>query len=442
MGFWEQLPYTNFHDLNLTELVKFVNETIKKINEMSANIVEQNQTIQDFKDYVINYLENLDVESDVINYINQLIDDGVITDQIKLALNTLGDWSNRNIIFVGDSYGRGRTYPNTYGTSWCEQVAYSLSPNSYYNLSVSQASWADVQPEALRFGKQLYDFVGSHSTSVCEGITDIVICGGYNELFAPSNDIVNTTADYCAKWTSNYIKTNFPNARVFIGFIGRVPIFGGSQATFQNLETCIAKYKAIARSYGWKYLNNSEYMSHIYHELTDDGIHFKTSGYIEIGRRIANAMNDGAWTPPQTNGEIIPITPMPDTSSNSVVITNTPDIYYHNSNCAINIFVIAALNFIFSQTSITFADDIKLGYWYDKANEKYPDFIPQYNKRFPVVFNVYDGGTRVQTGVHGYLIFKDDGRLLLGNIDGHSYTGNATQIYIAPLNITLPYSMC
>lgn len=100
MGFWEQLPYTNFHDLNLTELVKFVNETIKKINEMSADIVEQNQVINDFKNYVMDYLNNLDVEQDVKDYIDELISNGTMATLVNKSI-----FSGKNIVWYGDSWG-------------------------------------------------------------------------------------------------------------------------------------------------------------------------------------------------------------------------------------------------------------------------------------------------------------------------------------------------
>ena len=100
MGLFEQLPYTNFHDLNLTELIKFVNETIKHIHEMDLTIAEQNQTISDFKDYVMDYLNNLDVEQDVKDYINELISNGTMATLVNKS------WlSGKNIVWYGDSWG-------------------------------------------------------------------------------------------------------------------------------------------------------------------------------------------------------------------------------------------------------------------------------------------------------------------------------------------------
>lgn len=123
MGLFEQLPYTNFHDLNLTELIKFVNQTIKTINEMATTIEEQNQAISDFKDYVMDYLNNLDVEQDVKDYIDELIANNTIDSLINKS------WLNgKNIVWYGDSWGTTANnvistftsrYPNVNVTNRC-----------------------------------------------------------------------------------------------------------------------------------------------------------------------------------------------------------------------------------------------------------------------------------------------------------------------------------
>ena len=100
MGLFEQLPYTNFHNLNLTELIKFVNETIKHIHEMDLTIEEQNQTITDFKNYVMDYLNNLDVEQDVKDYIDELISNGTMATLVNKSI-----FSGKNIVWYGDSWG-------------------------------------------------------------------------------------------------------------------------------------------------------------------------------------------------------------------------------------------------------------------------------------------------------------------------------------------------
>lgn len=365
---------------------------------------------------------------------------------IQKELDTQFDpWSSRKVIYVGDSYGRGRTYPNTYSISWCDQVTSRLSPAASYNLCVSQASFAESQPDYLRYGRQLYDFVEQHSSSVCESITDIIIAGGYNETFAMGADILNTNTTYCAKWTAAYIKQNFPNARVFIGFIGRVPVFGGSNASFDNFRDRIQKYKDIAVKYNWEYIENCEYMAHDYTLLTNDGIHFKEAGYQQIGNRIAEYLVSRHWNYPQYPGAQINIEPMADTSNNSIVITNTPGIYNQFSNAGISIFSIdsGTLNFFCNDTNITTDTPIKVGRYYNKANELYNRFVAQYNKRILCYVGFYNNYSLVQGGM-GYIVFKDDGTITINTVedDSSSTPISIDQIYVILPDIFIPYSEC
>ena len=368
-----------------------------------------------------------------------------LTSILNKKLNTLiAPWSSRRIIYIGDSYGRGRTYPDTYSTSWCDQVTSRLSPAASYNLCVSQASFANSDP-TLKYGKQLYDFVQGHTADQCEAITDIVIAGGYNETFAMSYDIVNSNDTYCSKWMASYINTHFPNARVFIGFIGRVPVFGGSHSTFNNFRDRIQKYKDIAVKYNWTYIENSEYMAHDYTLLTNDGIHFKTEGYQKIGNAIAEYLVSGSWNFPQYPGEQITIEAMPDTSNNSIVITNTPGIYNQFSNAGVSIFAVdsGTINFLCEETSITTDAPIRVGKYYNKTNEVYNRFVSQYSKRNLCYIGFYDNHSLIK-GCMGYIVFKDNGDITVNTVDEDSSSTpmSVDQIYVVIPDIFLAYSEC
>ena len=294
----------------------------------------------------------------------------------------------------------------------------------------------------MRYGYQLKTFVESHTEADCNKITDIIICGGYNEVFTPGSDLVNSNADYCAKWTYNYIKQHFPNARVFLGFIGRVPIFGGAQATFNNFADAIAQYKTIARSYGFTYLVGSEYMSHIYEHLTSDGIHFKTDGYIEIGKRIANCLNDGAWLPPQAPGAIIEFIPCTSTANNSIVATNnTIELYNQYTESGIDIFTTAAtaLTVSCSATAVTSDQPITIGKYYDVASEKYSRFVTQYNKRITCKFALVYQDNIIDT-YDGFLLLEPNGDIKIMPLAGVTFSETIDKIYIAQQEIFLSYS--
>lgn len=448
MGLFEQLPYTNFHDLNLTELIKFVNDTIKHIHEMDLTIEEQNQAIEDFKKYVLDYLNNLNVEQDVRDYIDQLISGGIMTDIIRGAVNDLHDWSNRNIIFCGDSYGRGLSIIGgvaTYGTSWVEYCCQMINPNMYYNQSVNQASFADTNSEARRYGYQLKDFVDNHTTTECESITDIVICGGYNEIFDHNNDIVNTTANYCANWTANYIKTNFPNARVFIGFIGRVPAMsGGANATIPIFTKCIKKYKAIATKYNWTYLNNIEFACHNYDELSEDGIHFTSTGYMTIGHGVADCLNNGVFYITGSDGASVKMKPTVISDADNIQFSDFGGLYNIVGETGVCLFSLPSAGVKLEFTSRTLNCSLHayaIGRYIDQATQTFNKFASQYGVRCEATARVHLGGT-VVANVPCSINFRDDGiaQLVFYGDDNSLSNITADSIVIIINPITLPLS--
>lgn len=354
----------------------------------------------------------------------------------------VGDWSDRKIIYVSDSWGRGRTYPNTYSTSWCDQVDTKLQPAASYNMSVSGARWSDTIEESLRFGKQLETFVNGHTEAECEAITDIIIGGGINDLYSASSDIANATSNYCAVWTANYINQHFPNATVHQGFISRIPIFANSTTfSFNNYRDVIQKYKDMCVKFGWKYIVESEFMCHEYEEITNDGIHLKTSGYIKLGNRIAEYLNNGSWDYPQTAGANINIKVNTSTDNNSVIITNTPEVYNQYTRDGVLIFTNGACRFMFDATNINTQTPLYLGKYFSTGDEIYNHFVCQYTYRIYCKLNFYKNYV-LQHSIDGYMVFDPNGNVWLGAMPGQDFANTeCDMIYLLFSPVLLSYSM-
>lgn len=367
-------------------------------------------------------------------------------DYLETQVNT--DWSNRKIIYVGDSYGRGLSVvggSTYYGNSWCYYVDQKLHPSASYNMSVNQAAFFANENESLRYGYQLKTFKDNHTQDECEAITDIIICGGFNEIYNADYDRVNSNADYCAKWTNNYIHTNFPNARVFLGFIGRVPkISGVAQATFGNFQKGVQSYKDICSKYGWKYIDKSEYMSHDYTKLSDDGVHFKPTGYEYIGNALAECLNNGYWNVSMFYGLGLSWAPYTD-SENHVVATAVDGVYDGCSDEGIMIFLTAdgAFRTMFSSKTIDLSTWTYLFKYQDVTTQTFNRFTPLFDTRltgYALIFN----GSNIVRRLAANLIFNANGECRIGFIvnDGGSnaQTCDAILFYCSP--VTLPLSYC
>lgn len=200
MGLFEQLPYTNFSNLNLGELIKFINETLKKIEHMSLDIAAQNAAIAEFKNYVMNYLNNLDVEQDVKDYIDELIANNTIDSLVNKS------WLNgKNIVWYGDSWGTTTNnvvdtfitkYPNVNITNRCiggtlmsrTNIA-GFEYNSGYQRITSAADLSD------------FDYI-----FIMYGVND------WQQSIPLKTDVYDEYEYlYCVEETIKYLQTTFPS---------------------------------------------------------------------------------------------------------------------------------------------------------------------------------------------------------------------------------------
>lgn len=91
MGIFQQFPYTNFHELNLDQIIKLVAEMEKEWTDTKTEWAS-------YKDFIDNYFNNLDVSDEVMQALRTMADDGslnVIMDPV--IVDAVHDWLIHNI---------------------------------------------------------------------------------------------------------------------------------------------------------------------------------------------------------------------------------------------------------------------------------------------------------------------------------------------------------
>lgn len=233
-----------------------------------------------------------------INTINSLIGNGTptTTDQTIIgAINELHDdiqnidLMDRKFLFVGDSYGEeAGEWPSLV-------ISYLRLGTNGTNLARGGASFWNNNPD-YKYLTQISDYAGSHTTEELAAITDIVVAGGLNDALnsdpsAYSN--VNTTMTEF----DTYVRSNFPNAKVHLGFIGN----GDDTASLMSIrnyacrQCCRYVYYRNASALGWNILHNVEYaLTGTTANISSDGVHPSATGSEELGRAIAQALLTGS----------------------------------------------------------------------------------------------------------------------------------------------------
>ena len=215
----------------------------------------------------------------IINLQNQI---DAITSDIQTL--TKKDLNSRHFLFVGDSYGDE-------SGEWADLVISYLGLTHAIKLCVGGASFR-ASDQTYNFLTQIQGYTGDKNL-----ITDIVVCGGLNDSISDDPSAYTDTISGMIAFNT-YVKTNYPNANVSLGYIGN-----GSDRDAQGLigsrvyaarNVCRRVYYNRAALLGWSILYNVEYTLCSYlGSLGSDGVHPSSSGSSALCTSIAQAIKNG-----------------------------------------------------------------------------------------------------------------------------------------------------
>ncbi len=206
--------------------------------------------------------------------------------------------STRKYIFIGDSYGTDISGND----GWIQTLATlaKLTVNvDYYSSSEGGAGFVA--------GTTFQSQITSLSTSIADktAITDIVVCGGWNDITA-SNTIVDEK-----NAITNFIKhcnENYPNATVRIGYIGWARLNGSklneyNGRLYYRVSEMIEAFQTIEGK-DYVYLNGienvlSSSLTYIYNGVlksdgTPDYLHTTVAGTKILAKKIWEAIQTGS----------------------------------------------------------------------------------------------------------------------------------------------------
>ena len=83
MPFFDQYPYTNFHNVNLDWILERVKEWGQMVEDNNTRFENLEQANADFKEYVTNYIENLDYQAAVDDKLDRMFESGVLGEYLQ-----------------------------------------------------------------------------------------------------------------------------------------------------------------------------------------------------------------------------------------------------------------------------------------------------------------------------------------------------------------------
>ena len=254
----------------------------------------------------LNDLTTADQDS-LVDAINEVVTD-------TQALNNKID-INRAIV-ISDSYGMGRGGQ----TPWTNpfRVYMGLSSADYFAYSEGSLGFN----RAGENGHTALTLLQLHENDVTNPETiDLVVFGlGLNDTLALSG-LETAIKDCC-----DYVKTQYPNAKILIGFIGN--FYTKDNSTLNQYVTALNVYQSEAGRNTAGYIHGVENVMHNNMFFIADGIHPTTAGGDAIAKYIAASIKGGS-------GYSIKV----DSTITSSVITSTSSIKMSIDNDSVGVYL-------------------------------------------------------------------------------------------------------
>ena len=383
------------------------------------------------------------INTDVVDGVNlvaitnapTLVAERITDGNLNAAVNTINtridNIVNEKVLMIGDSYGVGTTYGGE-TVGWCDRVKtmMGLADADYTKLVEGGSGFKGT-------GLSGHTFLTLLQANI-DNITDkdkykkIIVCGGCNDVWFTSTQINEEITAFVT-----YCKTQFPNAKIYVGMIGNFGGFATADATNRsNLNKYVVRAYQNIMALGGLYLNGVEYIMHDYKSfMSDDNIHPNDLGYHWVAAGIYNAIETGATTyRSESEGSIITFTDVQSTTFNidnrvcdGVTEFNMPEY-----------------------TQVTFTAPKSIGAKYNLGSIQFSAYRPNNDPVcIPISYYLQTNANPITYyGGRGMLVLNNDGTITLeGDIlknDGSAYleVQNVTGIGFMQTSFTAATAQC
>ncbi len=407
-------PYTNFHELNQDWFLQEFNKIIAQWKAMQKNFDNLQDAFNDLKSYVQDYFKNLDVQEEINNKLDSLVANGYFDTFLNDYFKNL---KKRVFILIGDSYGEN---PYEYKGGWTTPF------KSFSGLTEGVDCFTNCVGgtgfvKTGNTGKTFLDLLKDINIGTVnpEDVTDILVCGGCNDVDTIYNDLNTAILSF-----RNYCKQHFVNANINISMIG---IFKASRRRKLLLSTVLRSYQ-LAVNYGMRYIDSTCCL-HRYDFIGEDGIHPTSAGCINIGRNLCNALFIGQGV------QLINYNEESLSGGTDITYGGTNKIYGFSNNGVIYFGMIKNTVLTFrTPINITNNSDIVIG------NLKYSTLLENNNYPNTIPVQCVALQTSGNTVLPGYIYASDDGskitlHLVIPNVT--SEISSCKQLQILPFETTI-----
>lgn len=336
---------------------------------------------------------------------------------VTSAIQTLTKLHQRKFLFVGDSYGDNPAVPTTWGAEVA--AALNLDSSQWDNLCRAAYNWCDLDNLGRKYLREIQEYTGDKYA-----VTDIVIAAGINDTTATYEQIIAAMQEFSA-----YAKTNYPNAKIWCGWIG----FGVSLMGTNNIYRAYNAYKSCGKA-GMAYMANLICANHDYNHLIDNNFHPDATADQIIGCSIASILAGGTYESEMYTSrpwEAQTLNYVSVAAGNEFISSEGQWIHFENDN--IHIKLVRQLLGYPSLIDINFETDITLAYINSdifRPKDKYYDVLGS--------LSAFDDNGVWQAIMGQYRFLYEDG---VTKIIFHSTTPNVSNVRYVMMSVDFDYPL-
>lgn len=270
MGFFNNFPYTNFHEINLDWILNTIKDIPQTVSKFTKEYKEA------FAEFTKKYKEEF--AKFTLEYKEAFLKQNAEVDSKIAAIQRVEGDPFRNCVMIGDSFLTGFGLSNTndnFGVKLaellgCETVQYFAGNGLGFVKTPSSGTFKDKT-----FSTAISDII-STSVNSPDLVTSVILIGGFNDADFGSAEIAGGISSSIAN-----AHGLFPNAQLYI-IMSPSPRFSGNDvlSAFETVAQTAPGYAYIKTdSWKWMWAASANYVQ-------EDYIHPSAEGHKLIANHI------------------------------------------------------------------------------------------------------------------------------------------------------------